>query len=197
VDYLNTQIYKCAYCGFDLRLSESTVANEEVLVFQRKLNNAVFYDIIENNFPIIENTQEELFNTIRIFISFFKALLWLNKRHILFEKIDLHEEINLSNYPKGTTFEAMSSADREQLLLVVLKLFTLNINEIQQLFIDLHIVKKSLLSQVLTTSKTINHLAKNLADSSTKRIYAGRSAQIVPKTKDEVEALMDEIRPFI
>jgi hypothetical protein len=92
----------------------------------------------------------------------------------------------------------MSSADREQLLLMVSRLFTLTIDEIEELFmIDLHIVKKSLLSQLLTSSKTINLLAKNLDDGTTKTVSADRTVLITPRTKDEVEALMDEIRPFI
>jgi hypothetical protein len=92
----------------------------------------------------------------------------------------------------------MSSVNREQLLLMISKLFKLSIEEIQQLLmIDIHIFKKTLLSQLLKTSKTINYLAKNLDEGTDRTVSADRTVAIRPRTKDEVEALMDEIRPFI
>ena len=198
VNYLDIQVFKCTHCGFDLRQSKTTVANSEVLVFQSKLNNVAFHNIFDTDFPIVAHTQEELFNTIRIFISFFKNLLRLDKRHLLFEKINFNDEINLARYQKGTTFEAMSSVDREQMLLMVSRLFEFTMDEIRQfLMLDLQITKKSLLSQILTTSRTINFLANDLDNGIAKIVLADRTSVIRPRTKDEVEALMEEISPYI
>ncbi|MFA6193004.1 MAG: TniQ family protein [Sulfurimonas sp.] len=197
VDYINTQIYKCTNCSYDLRLSDVIIANNEVIKFQNKLNDAVFNDIIDTEFPILEKNQYELFSTIRAFISFFKYLKRIKKRYTLFEKINFHEELNLSKYPKGTTFESMSVIDRQKLLLLVSKLFTLNIDEIKQLLTETHISKKTLLEQVFVTSKTLDYLAENLVNHNNKISSIDKSVKIKPRSKDEVEALMDEIRPFI
>lgn len=197
VDYINNQIYKCTNCGYDLRLSDTTTVNSEVINFQNKLNDAAFNNIIDIYFPILELTQSELFNTIRILISFFKYISKAKKRDAIFEKINFYEKLNLSTYPMGTTFEAMSATDRQQLLLLVSKIFTLSISEIKELFVTNNISKKLLLSQVSVISKTINYLAKDLIDSNKKISSIDKTVKIKPRSKDEVEALMDEIRPFL
>lgn len=197
VDYINTQIYKCTNCDYDLRLSDTSVAYSKVINFQNKLNDAIFIDIIDAGFPIVEYTQNELFNTTRAFISFFKYLNRVKKRHSIFEKINFYKELNLSKYPKGTAFESMSVIDRQQLLLIVSKFFTLNIDEIKQLLTSIHISKKTLLEQVFVTSRTLNYLTENLVNYNHKISLIDKTIKIKPKPKDEVEALMDMIRPFI
>ena len=197
IDYINTHIYKCANCNFDLRLSSTLPANNEIILFQEKLNSAAFNNIVDKTFPLIQYNQSELFLTIRTLIPLLKNLYNLKKYKQLFERIGFNITLQLSKYPKGTTFEAMSIKDREQLLLIVSKFLALNIDEIKQFFTETNIPKHTITSHISINSKTLSHLTKDLSNHKNRLLNSKKTPKITPRSKDEVELLMKEIDKFL
>jgi len=197
INYQNTQIHKCTYCRYDLRLSTSTPANNEVLNFQEKLNEVAFSQKKILDFPIVETSTKELFYTIRILLSFFRYAAYSEKHKNIFKKFGINHEIAISNYTKGVSFESMSIQDRQQLLLVISRLSEFNLEEIESVFLDENVHQKTLLNQVALNSKTINNLASKLHLTNNRIILHNRNKQILPNSKEEVERLMNDVRKFI
>jgi len=197
INYQNTQIHKCAYCGYDLRLCTSTLANSEVLDFQEKLNEVVFSQKKILDFPLVETNAKELFYTIRILLSFFRYAAYSIKHKNIFKKFGINRKIDISNYSKGVSFESMSIQDRQQLLFITSRLSGFNLEEIENVFLDNNVHQKTLLNQIALNSKTINGLASKLPLTNSKIILQSRNKPIFPNSKEEVERLMNNIRKFI
>lgn len=197
IDYLHTDIHICTNCGYDLRTSTVTKVNPESLLFQESLNKAIFQDIIDPSFPLVEHTANELFYTIRILFSFFRALARLHRTSNLFEKIDFFAKNNLFSSSKNSSFEQMNIEDREILLMLVSRLFKLKQDEIQELFKNSKITYKMLAQQIGIQSKTIDNFAKDLMVNNQFTSVTGVKKEIKPKSKDEVDKLMDDIRKFL
>ena len=197
IDYKNTQIFKCTYCGYDLRLSTSVDASKEVIQFQENLNRVAFGDVSSIDFPIIKYSIDELFKTIRILISFFRYAIYSEKHKNILKEFNIYENINTQAYSKGISFESMAIEDRCQLLYIVSKLSKFNLDEIEKIFSDNNIHQKALLNQISLSTKTINKLAKNLIYTKARAVLVDKSKSIKPKSKTEVEKLMNEIRKFI
>ena len=197
INYKNIEIFKCTHCGFDLTKSDSISVCDEVINFQEKLNDIALGYCKSIDYPIMEKNISELFKTIRILFSFFRYTSFSVKHKNIFNKFGIDKSINISNYSNGTTFEAMSVEDRLQLLLVISKLAKFKINDIKNILLDEHIYKKSLLNQISLDSLTIDYLAEGLEESKDRIMVASKNNSIEPRSKEEVEKLMNEIRRFI
>ena len=197
IDYLSTDIHICTNCGYDLRTSIVTKVKAESLLFQESLNKAIFQNTIDSSFPLVEHTANELFYTIRILFSFFRALSRQHKTSDIFEKIDFLAKDNLFTSTKKSSFEQMNTEDREILLMLVSRLFKLTQDEIQELFKNSKITYKMLAQQIGIQSKTIDYFAKDLMVNNQFTSVTGVKKEIKPKSKDEVDKLMDEIRKYL
>ncbi|MDN5079597.1 TniQ family protein [Aliarcobacter butzleri] len=199
ITYDKTKIYLCTNCGYDLRNSKTQVCNLEIQNFQAKLNKAIFENIVDESFPLIEFSIEELFKTLRIILSFIKALFRVNKYECLLNILNLSipndslESINNSS----TSFEEMHIKDREFLILISSKLFNLKIYEIKEIFEKLNFSYKLVANQSTLTSKTISYLSKDLKINTKNKILIIKQSKILPKSADEVNKLLEELKSWL
>ncbi|MCK9490712.1 MAG: TniQ family protein [Sulfurimonas sp.] len=197
IDYMNTKIYICTNCGFDLRKSSVIDSDKEALSLQESLNDAIFNGKISKSLPLAEHTIDELFITTRVLLSFFRNLYRLPRYKDIFEKLNLSNKEVFHTSSSRNSFEAIEVKDREILMIAVSRLFKINIDEIKNLFKNSKLRYKTLAEQLNISSKTIDYLAEGLIVSDSFSISANTCKEIKPRSKEEVETLMDEIRTFL
>lgn len=186
--------FLCTNCRYDLRKSNMKRANEEVYVFQEKLNNAILNENIDKKFPLIELNLEELFKTLRILLSFLRALMKTNKSTTFLKKLNLeHLKKQLEEIKTSDNFEDMELKAREFYLLLVSRLFSLKIEDIKKIFEELDFTYKLVAKQSTLSSKTIDYITKNLkVNSKSKDVVSTK--EITPKSKEEVKILQEELK---
>ena len=195
VTYNNSNVYLCTNCGYDLRNSITEACNLEVLNFQTKLNKAIFNDIINENFPLIEASTEELFKTLRILLSFLRALFKTNKYELFLKQVNLSIPDNfLNDLFHSDSFEDMDAKTRDFFILITSRIFDLKLDEIKKIFEDLNFSYKLVVEQSTLTSKTIFYLAQNLKINSKQRDNRLSKKEILPKSADEVNKMIEELK---
>jgi hypothetical protein len=195
IDYINKELHLCTNCKYDLRNSDVVAADKEVIAFQELLNNASFNNAVDSSFPLIEHTTHELFATLRAILTFFRTINRLPKHSDIFSKLKMGK-FEFSTSSKKESFEAMDIRDRESMLLAVSKLFALNLDEIKKIIQESNVTYKTLTSTSSTKSKTIKYLSEKLHIIEKESVTEYHKL-IKPRSKEEVEKLMDEIRPYI
>lgn len=195
VDYIHTKLYICTHCGYDLRNSTIVKANAEVVTFQEQLNDAAFNGRIDNSIPLVKFTVTELFATLKAILLFFRTINNSPKHNHIFDKLDIPNFKYLYSIKKDS-FEALDVRDKVNLLLAVSRLFTLKLDDIKKMLQEANITYKTLAGNKSFHSQTIRYLCDNLERSSKKDVVR-RTKVIKPRSKEEVEKLMDEIRPYI
>jgi len=196
ITYTNSSFQLCTHCGFDLRKSKCSPGNEDAISFQEQLNNCIFNDSFDIRFPIIENTPNELFITTRNILSFFKILIRLPAHYDIFDKLGIAQHSNKLEFEKRLTFESMEAKERQILLLMVYEIFKLDIIEIRNIIEESAITHKSLI-QLKTSNKTMTYLSKNLPVNNTHRYRQSMKQSIQPRTKKEVDKIIDSIKGFL
>ncbi|MGJ0495029.1 TniQ family protein [Aliarcobacter cryaerophilus] len=186
--------FLCTKCGFDLRKSNTKKPNEEVVIFQEKLNDAIFNEKIDRNFPIVDLKVDELFKTLRILLSFLRALMKTNKSTTFLKKLNLeHLKKQLEEIKTSDNFEDMELKAREFYLLLVSRLFSLKIEDIKKIFKELDFTYKLVAKQSTLYSKTIDYITKNLKVNSKNKDVVN-TKEITPKSKEEVKFLLEELK---
>lgn len=160
------------------------------------MNKAIFENIIDENFPLIEFSIEELFKTLRIILSFVKALFRANKYESLLNILNL-PILNDSLETMNNSFEEMHIKEREFLILISSKLFDLKIYEIKEIFQKLNFSYKLVAKQSTLTSKTISYLSKDLKINSKNKKSIIIQNKIFPKSADEVNKLLEELKSWL
>lgn len=195
VDYIHTELHICTHCGYDLRDSTIVKADTEVITFQELLNDATCWGQVDNSIPIIEFTVKELFTTLKAILAFFRTINKSPKHNHIFDKLDIRKFEFLHSI-KQDSFESLDVKDREHLLLAVSRLFAFSLDEIKEILQEAGVTYKTLASNRSSQSQTIKYFCENLKLSNTK-VVAHHTKVIKPRSKEEVEKLMDEIRPYI
>lgn len=195
VTYSNSNVYLCTNCGYDLRNSITEACNLEVLNFQTKLNKAIFNDIINENFPLIEVSTEELFKTLRILLSFLRALFKTNKYELFLKQLNLSIPDNFLNaLVYSDSFEDMDTKTRDFFILITSRVCDLKLDEIKSIFEELDFSYKLVVEQSTLTSKTIFYLAQSLKINSKQRNNRLSKKEILPKSADEVNKMIEELK---
>lgn len=195
IDYKNTKVHICTNCGYDLRDSNVVKADKEIIIFQETLNDAAFNNTIDNSIPLLEHSAHELFLTLRTILALFRTINRLPRHHDIFAKLDI-PLFSFSSSSNKELFEAMDIKDRGSLLLAASRLLKLNIEEIKDMLQKSNITYKSFTDNISAQSKTIEYLSKDLHINK-KKSHTNTYKEIKPRSKEEVEKLMDEIRPYI
>ncbi|MGW8168615.1 MAG: TniQ family protein [Sulfurovaceae bacterium] len=196
ITYTNSSFQLCTHCGFDLRKSKCSPENTDVTAFQEQLNNCIFNNSFDARFPIINNTHNELFITIRNMLSLLKMLMQTPMYYDIFDKLDISCSNSKFKLEKRIIFESMKAEERQILLLMIVKLFKLNIKEIRDLLEEYNITYKSLM-QLKTTNKTMSYLSKNLSINNIYMCRENIKHPIQPRTKIEVDKIIDNIKRFL
>ena len=194
--YDTPKIYLCSSCGFDLRGSKTTPANEKVLKFQEMLNNAIF-NVQTTSFPALHTQSlQDLFMTIRSIIPFFLQASKIKKYHIFFDVLDL-DIVYMKENKIIHVFEKMNVNDREFLLKLTYQFLQADIETIKELLQQLETTNKVFASKPASMSPTILYLSKFLKITDSSKIENPKQYAIKPNTKDEVNRLYSELLELI
>lgn len=198
ITYDKTKIYLCTNCGYDLRNSKREPCNSEIQIFQIKLNKAIFEDIIDKKFPLVEFSVEELFKTLRILLSFIRALFRIDKYKTLLNILNLSIPNNfLENLNNSNNFEDMDINHRDFFILITSRLFDLKLNRIKEIFEILNFSYKLVAKQSTLTSKTISYLCTDLKINSKNKTSIFIQNKVFPKSAEEVNKLLEELKSWL
>lgn len=198
ITYDKTKIYLCTNCGYDLRNSKREPYNYEIQIFQIKLNKAIFEDIIDKKFPLVEFSVEELFKTLRILLSFIRALFRIDKYKTLLNILNLSIPNNfLENLNNSNSFEDMDINNRDFFILITSRLFDLKLNRIKEIFETLNFSYKLVAKQSTLTSKTISYLCTDLKINSKNKTSIFIQNKVFPKSAEEVNKLLEELKSWL
>jgi len=198
VTYTNTDLTKCQKCGFDLRQAPMTKATNEVILFQEKLNDAIFKDKMDSMIlKLPDNTISDIFATIHILI-------------FLFHRVDRCEAVQklvkklTSNYPphysfsSNQTLESINVTERYLLISLLERLFQYDAKSIGAIFINSGITRQMLLEAEYKLSPFIVNLMEHLIENGRKGVERKKHYKAIePRSPKEVERLMDEIRKYL
>ncbi|MDD5401112.1 MAG: TniQ family protein [Sulfurimonas sp.] len=197
ITYENPYLCYCTNCGFNLSASTTEYVNQEVLVFQEQLSQVAFKDdFMEIDFPLIENNRKDLFLTLTLFLSLFVHMNQKEKFAGIFKYLNMNDK-HAFRTSNNTTFARMHIKDKEHLLFIISNLFKLSLNEIVTLLRDSEMAQNGFKRTFRNLSPTAEYIFNRL---DTKKIFKpsrSLSREIVPKSKEEVERLFDEIREYI
>lgn len=196
--YTNTDFTKCQKCGFDLRLSPIAKATNDVILFQERLNELALKDKIDT---IIlkppDNTIVDIFATIHNLLFLFHRVDRCEAIQKLVEKLTSHYPCHY-DFSSRQTLEAIDVKVRYLLLSFIESLFQYGTKDIFDLFLNSKITRQMLLEAGYTLSPFIKGLISHLKDNG--RISVARkkhSKALEPRSPEEVERLMDEIRKYL
>ncbi|HIQ28077.1 MAG TPA: hypothetical protein EYH42_06215 [Sulfurovum sp.] len=205
IDYTNIDFTKCQYCNASLTDIKYTHAKESVFDFQNFLNISLKQNIIlGNKYPIIDNKVFELFATVRGFMLFFRNLahsdVYSSFRDYLFEQMGYqYKPIEKDMSLRQSSIDALPVKQRYQLLDMVTCIFQFNLPEVILMLTKADVSKQLFTKSITLYSPTLIHISnslKNRPKTIKKKVIKTVSAY-QPKSKYEVEALMEEIRPYL
>lgn len=187
----------CTNCNFDLSTSSIEDVNQEALIFQEQLSQIAFEeDFTGMNFPLLEKNGKDLFLTLTIFLSLFVHMNKKEKFYEIFKQLqaDNKHDFKSSN---NTTFARMHITDKEHLLCIASKLFKLSLDEIVTLLKNLGMAQNGFRRTFKYLSPTADYILNHLDNKKIFKPSRKLSREIVPKSKEEVERLFDEISEYI
>lgn len=198
ITYTNTDFTKCQKCGFDLRQAPIVKATNDVILFQEKLNDVVFKDQVD---AIIlkppDITISDIFATIHNLLFLFHRVDRCEAVQKLVEKLTSHYPCYY-DFSSRQTLESIDVKERYLFISFIERLFQYDTKGIFALFMDSGITRQMLLEAGYTLSPFIEYLISQLKDNG--RISVERkkfSKALEPKSPEEVERLMDEIRKYL
>lgn len=197
ISYEQPYLHICTNCGFDLSQSSLEDVDKEVLEFQAQLSSAAFANNFKNtNFPLYTQDRKDLFWTLTILLSLF---VYMNKK---VKYADFFEYLGVTDgyifqTSNNTTFGRMHIKDKEHLLHVASRLFRLPLDEIVDLLNKSGLSQPKFQRTFKNLSSTAEYIASCLSDKKIFKPSRKLSKKILPKSKEEVDRLFDEIREYI
>lgn len=195
--YESPHLHICTNCGFDLSASSLESVDYEALDFQKKLSQIAFEeDFTDISFPLLEKNAKDLFLTLTIFLSLFVHINKKEKFSGIFKhlQVDGKHDFKSSN---NTTFARMHITDKEHLLLIASRLFKLSLDEIVTLLKDSGMAQNGFRRTFRYLSPTAEYIFNRLNSKKIFKPSRKLSREIVPKSKEEVDRLFDEISEYI
>ena len=195
--YESPHLHICTNCRFNLTTSSVESVDYEALAFQKQLSQIAFEDDFAGiNFPLLNKDGKDLFLTLTIFLSLF---VHINKKEKYFGiftllQVDGKHDFKSSN---NTTFARMHINDKEHLLHIASRLFKLSLDEIVTLLKDSGMAQNGFRRTFRYLSPTAQYIFNRL---NSKKIFKPSRKllrEIVPKSKEEVDRLFDEIKDYI
>ena len=196
ITYERPYLHICTNCDYDLRQSQTEVADEEALSFQKELSYIAFHGLTKTTFPIIKADTKDFFLTLTLFLSLFVHINHKDKYAEIFKRLDMDNghQFRTSN---NTTFARMYIKDKEHLLCLVSKLFKMSLDEIIALFQEVNMTQYGLKRTFKSISPTVNYILHHLDSKVIFKPSRKLSREISPKSKEEVDRLFEEIKDYI
>lgn len=196
VDYTDTDIGKCRKCGFDLREMASKQADEGVIRLQEMLNHSVLTGWAKGTiFP--DQGLSDIFATLRMLMFLFHGVSRCQAVQRVVSELTGHNDFPVIAYT-GYALETADVYERHYLMMLCCKIFEMDINDIVELFWNAGVTRQMITEATHENSPVIRHLLSELPENGRERgpSNVGKK-KIEPKSKQEVEKLMDEIRRYL
>ena len=196
ISYDYPYIRFCTNCGFDLCSLQTEPVSNEALSFQKRLTDIAFNQDSMQGFPLVASNSTELFLTLEKLLSFMKYAYSHAKYNYLFKYLNIDKK-HFFKSGNNKTFARLDVKDRECLLIIVSKLFQLQLHEIIELFQKIDLSKTTFLKTSVHQSKTVNFIAKNLSAKKMSKPPRKVFKKIEPKSKEEVDLLFKGIEVYL
>ena len=197
VTYNHSHLYSCANCGFDLRKSTTEYVNKEALIFQEKLSKVAFSSFKKIPFLAIRKDKKDLFLTLTFFLSLFVHINKKDKYSLVFKQLNLNNKQHTFKTSNNTIFTRMNIKDKEYLFQLVSRLFKLHTDEIITLLKKTGMTQSVFKRTFKSLSPTIKYIFNHLDNKTVYKPSRKLSKNILPKSKEEVDKLFEDIKDYI
>lgn len=198
VSYENVDLRCCVVCHHDLTQMPTIKADKSVVDLQGFLNTLVFSPSQTRDYPLGILDDSELFELLHFLVVFLHtAYKGLRSFQKLFSELDLRiEDAHFSHLP-GSMFESYPVLERYFLMQAISKLFLRSRGDVIRLFVQTGVVQH-ILGASHGRPKIIDEACEQLSKNSRSRVMIKHAkAPIKPRSKAEVDILIDEILPFL
>lgn len=196
MNYLETDIGKCQKCGFDLRQIDSENADDLAIHLQEVLNSsALTGDANGAIYP--DQSVRDMFATLRMLMFLFHGVSRCQAVQRVVGELTDTDEFPVITYT-GNALETADVAERHYLMILCAEIFRMDIDDIADLFHKSGITRQMIDEAKHEDSPVIKFLLGALPENGRDRevAHAGKK-KIEPRSKEEVEKLMDEIRRYL
>lgn len=198
VTFENTDLRKCVVCHYDLTKIPAIKADKTVVDLQDFVDSLVLSPCKTHEYPLGILDASELFEVLHFLVIFlhtaYKGLMPFQR---LFSELDLRIEDAHFSHSSGTTFEAYPVLERYFLMQAVSRIFLRSREDVIKLFVQTGLTQQ-MLSVKIDRPKIIDEACEKLLNNSRNSVLAKHPKKsIKPRSKAEVDALMNEILPFL
>jgi len=194
VIYDQPYINLCHSCGFNLVESPTVKASDDALSLQSLLNEAI---ITEDStcFPLDIKDIKDLFGVVRFFMVFF--LSSYKNKHIA-ESLSIKFNVNLSEHKSNVMMEQRTSNERHTLMIATSLILKLSKHELIDLLLSLNLSQEAFMrdnkSNIAVIQKINSYLPRICRNKRKSPILKNK---ITPKSKAVVDALFEDIEPYL
>lgn len=196
VNYLETDIGKCQKCGFDLRQMDSEKADSGAIHLQEILNlSALTGDANSAIYP--DHSVRDMFATLRMIMFLFHGISRCQAVQRAVSELTGSDEFPVITYV-GNALETADVTERHYLMMLCSEIFCMHIDDITELFHKSGITRQMIDAAKHEDSPVISFLLETLPENGRdrERAHVGKK-KIEPRSKEQVEKLMDEIRRYL
>lgn len=196
VNYLDTDIGICQKCRFDLRQVVSEKADDRAIYLQEMLNtSALTGDANGAIYP--DQSVSDIFTTLRMLMFLFHGVSRCQAVQRVVSELTGSDKFPVIAYT-GYALETADVQERHYLMMLCAKVFEMNIDDITELFRKADVTRQMIVETKHEDSPVISHFLEALRENGRSResVYPGKN-KIEPRSKEEVEELMDEIRRYL
>ena len=196
VTYVDIDIGKCQKCGFDLREINSVPADDKVIALQESLNHSVLLnESIGAIFP--DNNVSDMFATLRMLMFLFHRVSRCQAVQKVVSRLMGDEQSLIISYSIHA-LETTDVQERHYLMMLCAQVFNSSMGDIIDLFCEAGITRQMIFEAKHESSPVIDEMLANLPENgrSFKKINSAKK-KIEPRSKKEVEQLMDRIRKYL
>lgn len=196
INYLDTDVGICRKCGYDLRQLHPEKADKDVLQLQERLNQAAFAGEMSVPWSLIEDIHD--------LFAITKALMTLFHRISRCQAVQRAacELLGEDTFPdiiySGSILEMADVYERHFLMSLVAKIFELDLETVVKLFVDAGITQQMWKESVHEYSSLGRYFLSVLPDNGRGYPNVPHPKKVIgPRSKEDVEKLMDEIRKYL
>lgn len=196
VNYTDTDIGKCRKCGYDLRGISSEKADSRAIRLQEMLNREAASGEADGAI-CPDQSIADMFATLRMLMFLFHGVSRCQAVQRAAGELTGTDECMAVTYT-GNALETADVTERHYLMVLCAEVFEMDIGDITDLFRKTGITRQMIAEARHEDSPVIRHLLQELPENGRSRetVNAG-TRSIEPRSKEEVERLMDEIRRYL
>lgn len=196
VNYTDTDIGKCRKCGYDLRRISSEKADGRATHLQETLNRAAASGEADGAvYP--DQSVADMFATLRMLMLLFHGVSRCQAVQRTASELTGTDQLPTITYT-GNAIETTDATERHYLMMLCAEVFDRDIADIVDLFHKGGVTRQMIDEAKHEGSPFISFLLEELPDNGRiiGEVHAGKT-KIEPRSKEEVEKLMDGIRKYL